>query len=136
MHGVPAPFQISGSLLISQVLNLEFWLLGHHWAELIPGCCSCLSCDSLSGSPRAPGLRELDGNGMDSLPSGGGGAAQRLPARHLTGPASAATVTPTPAHPGVCLGMEPPPVPSVLEGPPAVHSQKVSKETESSRPHH
>ena len=32
--------------------------------SLGPCCCSCLSCDRLSGSPRAPGLRGLDENSV------------------------------------------------------------------------
>ena len=99
-------------------------------AELGPGCYSCLSCDRLSGSPRAPGLRGLD---QDSCVTGGAGAAQGLPAQALLDLLLL-------AHPGsrssgVYPSMEGPPLPSVLKVPPAAQSQEsVSKDTENLSP--
>ena len=52
-----------------------------------PGCCSCLSCDRLSGSPRAPGPREPD---QDSFPSGEMGSPSDSCSGSAGPPASAA----------------------------------------------
>ena len=99
-----------------------------------PGCCSCLSYDHLSGSPRAPGLRELD---QTPVSLGEVGQPRGFLLR-LCWTFCCCCPTLGPGHQEICPYMEAPPLPSVLKAPPtppAAHSQeRVSKDTENHSP--
>lgn len=102
----PCPLRASGGpvgiLLRFLVSRLQVGTMALRWVSQGPGCCSCLSCDSLSGSPE---LRPA-GTRPRTLSLWGDGAVQRLPAQALAGPAAAAAHPGSRTFRGVCLCME------------------------------